>query len=388
MPAPIVIRNLTPETKMGNESPKIATREDLRSGARGDSGVVVPPGDAFSFGDAVLGGNFENGVLTIETNTLDFTEKQNPNPLWYVDPGVEGTLSASPLSRLKVDLTGTPIGNLDTDVKYTSQGSARASFVGQAPSYSVPSSTLGPGRGDILTNQYGAGDHIIVFSRYRRNFDGADAYAKWQQLNPEASAWNIKRWRWWAAQDPRNDIVFAYGQTPSEDGAPRITPERSMVGVYHTEPAGVDRALYGMKKNQWVSELIELKQSSDFDAADGLARHIANGQEFVFPNVVTKNNDGEDGDYVQFVIEQWQFVYTDTPFNLWHDFFYLDDTPHAVIITDKPNWGDLNAVIDPAIPLSWSNSQITAKPRATLSGKYLYVKDGNGQMLNTVGVQL
>lgn len=43
MPAPIVIRNLTPETKMGNESPKIATREDLRSGARGDSGTVAPP---------------------------------------------------------------------------------------------------------------------------------------------------------------------------------------------------------------------------------------------------------------------------------------------------------------------------------------------------------
>lgn len=43
MPAPIVIRNLTPETKMGNESPKIATREDLRDGARGDSGSVVTP---------------------------------------------------------------------------------------------------------------------------------------------------------------------------------------------------------------------------------------------------------------------------------------------------------------------------------------------------------
>tara|TARA_R100001530_G_scaffold121069_1_gene88439 strand:- start:1939 stop:3099 length:1161 start_codon:yes stop_codon:yes gene_type:complete len=386
MPTNIVVANLTPETRMGNESPKIATRSDLRDGARGDSGISNPPDGSFSFGDATLGGTYENGVLTITTNTLNFTAKQNANPLWYVDPGAEGVLTASPLSRLKVNLSDFGPAELDTNVA-NGQASVRYTRVGSAPDYraAIP---FGPGRGDILTNQYGAGDHIIVFSRYRRDFDGADAYAKWQQLAPSSDAWNIKRWRWWSAQDPRNDIVFAYGQSSSEDGRPRITPERSMGGTYHSDPAGVDLALYGMKKNQWVSELVELRQSSGFDVADGLARHIANGQEFVFPNVVTRNDDGEDGEYTQFVIEQWQFIYTDTPFSLWHDFFYLDDTPHAVIITDKPNWGDLNAVIDPAIPLSWSNSQIAAKPRATLSGKYLYVKDGNGQMLNTVGVQL
>lgn len=55
MPAPIVIRNLTPATKMGNESPKIATREDLRGGARGDSGVVVPPSEPSTSGPDMSG---------------------------------------------------------------------------------------------------------------------------------------------------------------------------------------------------------------------------------------------------------------------------------------------------------------------------------------------
>lgn len=75
MPAPIVLANLTPQTKMGNESPKVATRSDLRDGSRGDSGAVTGPGsgESFSFGGPALGGSVNNGVVTVQTDgSFDF----------------------------------------------------------------------------------------------------------------------------------------------------------------------------------------------------------------------------------------------------------------------------------------------------------------------------
>lgn len=61
MPSNIVLRNLTPETKMGNESPKIATRASLRDGARGDSGIVVPPSEPLP-SNLIFMENFESGL--------------------------------------------------------------------------------------------------------------------------------------------------------------------------------------------------------------------------------------------------------------------------------------------------------------------------------------
>lgn len=73
MPAPIVIRNLTPETKMGNESPKIATRSDLRSGARGDSGNQA--GGALSLAK-ISGGIGQGATVRVQTDgTYNFGTK-------------------------------------------------------------------------------------------------------------------------------------------------------------------------------------------------------------------------------------------------------------------------------------------------------------------------
>lgn len=133
-------------------------------------------------------------TVTITTSTLNFTEKANANPLWYVDPGAEGVITASPLSRLKVDLSGEEIGNIDTSVKY-GIASARKTGLGESPDF-LAVGAVGPNRGVVNTDADGAGDHIRVISRWRRDFDGLDAYAKWQELNPTAAGWNLKPWRW------------------------------------------------------------------------------------------------------------------------------------------------------------------------------------------------
>lgn len=54
MPANIVLRNLSNPPVKGNVEPIIATREDLRSGARGDSGEGLPP---ISAGQRVITGS-------------------------------------------------------------------------------------------------------------------------------------------------------------------------------------------------------------------------------------------------------------------------------------------------------------------------------------------
>ncbi|MDX1559724.1 MAG: hypothetical protein R3193_12495 [Marinobacter sp.] len=323
-------------------------------------------------------------TVTISTSTLNFTTKSNAAPLWYVDPGAEGTIDASPLSRTALSLAGRPFGNLDTAIKYGPNGAAKAEQVGSAPGYRTNSDTLGPSQGVLKTDVDGAGDHIRIMSRWRRNFDGLDAYAK--QVEFGGTAWNIKGWRWWASvAGTKNNMVFSYGQSNTEDGGPRVTPENSASGTAY--PQGTDKALWGLKKDAWVSEVIDIKQSSAPDVADGLVRMICDGQEFAYENVITQDSS-VGGRYVDLVMEQWQFVYTDTPFIKWHDFIYVDDTPHALVITDKPSWGTEGAIIDPLIPIAWGSAEITAKTRCNISGKYLYLIDGNGDLLNTNGVAL
>lgn len=329
-------------------------------------------------------------TLTITTSTLDFTAKTNAKPFWYVDPGAEGVLTASPLSRKTVSLAGTDLGTLDEITKYGPGGAAVASKTSSSPSWLVDSGTIGPSLGTLKTNADGAGDHIRVASRYRRNVDGLDAYAKWQALNPGASAWNIKRWRWWSETNPttKNDLVVALGQANTESGDIRVTPENSASGTLYYGGKVTDPALFGMKKNAWVSEFLEMRQSSAAGVPDARFRHIADGDEFLYDNFVSYDNDGNDSRYVDFVMEQWQFIYADTPFELWHDFIYLDDTPHAIVVTSGATWGTEGVTIDPVVPTTWGSTSITAQARCALEGKYLYVFDGTGALLNTTGVPL
>src|SRR5690554_6599225 len=62
MPAPIILRNLTNPPKKAGESPKIATRSDLRDGARGAGPIDPGPIDS-GFPD------FSNGVLSVASLT-------------------------------------------------------------------------------------------------------------------------------------------------------------------------------------------------------------------------------------------------------------------------------------------------------------------------------
>jgi len=78
MPSNIVIRNLTPETRLGNESPVIATREDLRSGARGDSGTL-PPSEPGS--PPVITSVVDNGDGTLTIQGSNFGSKAQAAPI-------------------------------------------------------------------------------------------------------------------------------------------------------------------------------------------------------------------------------------------------------------------------------------------------------------------
>ena len=255
--------------------------------------------------------------------------------------------------------------------------------MGSSSPWRTPSGSIGPTQGTITTDVDGAGDHLRIISRFRRDFDGLDLYTKQQELNPGGVGWNIKRWRWWSGSGTVNNIHLNGGQTSATSGDPRITPENTD----GSERPPSNKEYFGFLKDQWITEVHDIKQSSQPDVYDGFWRAVMNGYEFSYSDMRTKTAALPDS-YRQLVMEQWQFVFTDAPFNIWHDHIYVDDTPHALIVTDKPTWGEVDAVIDPLIPTSWSSSEITAKTRCDISGRYLYVIDGAGTLLNSSGVAL
>lgn len=50
--------------------------------------------------------------------------------------------------------------------------------------------------------------------------------------------------------------------------------------------------------------------------------------------------------------------------------------------------GEVDALIDPLIPTAWAANEITAKTRCDITGRYLYVFNGSGVLLNESGVLL
>ena len=101
---------------------------------------------------------------------------------------------------------------------------------------------------------------------------------------------------------------MALGQANTESGNIRVTPENSAGGTLYYGGSVTDPALFGMKKNAWVSEFLEMRQSSAAGVSDARFRHIADGDEFLYDNFVSYDNDGNDSRYVDFVMEQWQFI--------------------------------------------------------------------------------
>ncbi|MCC4269198.1 hypothetical protein LL254_00560 [Marinobacter nauticus] len=80
MPSNIVIRNLTPETKTGNESPVVATRSDLRGGDRGDGSNEPPPEPT---GAPVISAATNNGDGTITLQGSNFGVKNQAAPILW-----------------------------------------------------------------------------------------------------------------------------------------------------------------------------------------------------------------------------------------------------------------------------------------------------------------
>lgn len=336
------------------------------------------PAGTSAFGNAALGGSITGDTITITTDgTYNFTAKTNAAPMYYWDAS-DGSLSSSSLSRRSFTLsTGSLAGSSDLT------GSTNALRVDIPQFPAEDNLTTG---GPFFTDLDGAGDHITLFSKRKTNFTGLQAYSEQQRLG--GSDWNVKGWRWWSDVGD-NNIVVAYGQSNSISGNPRINTERTSSGsTLFIGSTAVDADAFGFGSG-WKTDFYRAKQST-INVTDGLVKYMVNGEQI---NYAVQTTDTTWPNALRELYWfQSQFLPHELDFAFFYDCFYLDDTPHMVIISDSATWqesetGTMN--IEAQIPVTWSTTSITASLRlgefASLSGKYLYVLDSTGEPVTTTG---
>lgn len=308
-----------------------------------------------------------------------FTDKTNAKPMFFWDAD-GGSLNSSSLSRKSFALSHSMI----TGVK--------AANSSHSMEYSYPTyPTIGDGaiEGPFDFSVDGDGDEFFIFMKRRQNWDGLDAYADWQRLNSGGSAWNHKYLRAYA--DTGNDLLInSVGGVNTAQGSPRLSPENTDGTTYvgNLADLGADA------KDKWITELHRVRQSSAVDAADGEVESITNGRKILTTGIITRDS-GNTGLYKNLYWPQAQFIYQDTGYKHYFDCFYLDDTPHTIVITDRATWNPTYGdVIELWIPKTWTKDgnglyTVTAEVRqgdhSTLSGKYAYILTADGSPVSTTG---
>ncbi len=341
--------------------------------------------------DAPLGGGnaalswqspLRNGdTITITTDgTYNFGSKTNAKPMYYWDAGVENTLNSSPLSRKSFTVNNDSSPTLVTDVKPTN---ALASL-----RFSYDNASTAQGEivqrsdgGDFITDVDGAGDHIIVMHRRRFSFSASEAYA-------QLTNWNQKLSRWWSAIGS-NDLLIAIGQTSTSHGNFRISPELTDSTLYPSTLTTNDD-FFGLNKGNWTSEILRVNLGTQ-DVSDSVVKWTCNGETlshtFICKTASYPNN------YRDFRFPQAQVMPNDQGWYAWVDYIYIDDTPHALLVSDAATWDETGTYrYEPFIPTAWSTSSITAVVRrgefASLSGKYLYILGSDGLPIRNAGLAL
>jgi hypothetical protein len=350
----------------------IAPRTGLPRSSRfplGDNSpaIVFIPQSGYSVAGA-------NGFVDGENITITgsgFGVKTHAAPMYLWDSRT-GDINPSPLSRRSFTIDQGSPKTIDSTVGLSGRGSMRADL---KPS----SGTQVDWGGQIFfpfTDLDGGGMNLTLFDRTRRNWDGRDAFAMSQTYDP-GRGWNIKDWRYWANYGNgsiNTDHFIAYGQANSVNGRMRMT--------YEYTPPVTERLPHflGLPKNIWKTNYFRYKVSSSPDATDGFIKAFQNSSYGYYLNTISRTTERPDPQN-RIASIQYQFLYTDTDWHDWWDIIYVDDTFHAVMLTDGL-WGSDYASYEVAIPISWSDTEIVANLRdgewGDLYNKYLYVVRADG----------
>jgi hypothetical protein len=316
-----------------------------------------------------------NGFVDGENITITgsgFGVKTHAAPMYLWDSRT-GNLSPSPLSRRSFTINQGSPKSIDSTVGLSGRGSMRSDL---KPSSGVLVNS-GSQIGGFTTDLDGGGMNLMMFDRTLRNWDGKDAYADWLRLASSESEWNIKDYRYWA--NIQNGSIntnhwVGYGQGNSVNGRMRITYE-------YTPPKTSELPLLpGMPKNIWKTNYYKYKVSSAPDVSDGFVKVFQNSTYGYYLNTISRTSERPDPQNL-IASMQYQYIYTDQDWYDWWDIIYIDDTFHAVMLTDGL-WGSNYASYEVAIPISWSDTEIVANLRdgewGDLYNKYLYVVRADG----------
>ena len=230
-----------------------------------------------------------------------------------------------------------------------------------------------------------SGRDLYVAYKIYFNFDGLDSYAK-------MTNWNMKGFRIWASGTRAPDIYMpGYPGTNSASGDPITYAEGTDSGPLWLGP----KEVHGLRKNQWKTEELFLRQSSAVGAADGSWWMVSNGQKSdVLSNLLTRNSAYPNmyTDLFWHQVERTGFSSADGKY-FAYDFVYIDDSWARVVVSSSATWQQSTEnAQEVQIPVSWSDGQVQVALRqgglGSLSGKYIYVMRADGSLVSNNGFAL
>ena len=237
----------------------------------------------------------------------------------------------------------------------------------------------------------GTADDLYLFVRRHINADGLD-------MDGANTNYNLKGPRYHPGLIGDNNLISqAYGQAADANGDPRFTAENTeMGGSYFMNGAAGIQDLFGLRKNEWVTEEWELHQSSAVDVSDATLKNSRDG----FPDERCPPSPGSDTNFISRTtafpnLYSWLFLYQDQlqgdpgfQMMVRMDLVYIEDSKCHIILSDEPTWEAATAdprVIytrEPQIITAWAANSIVMDLRVgvhdSLVNNIMYAIDRNG----------
>ena len=344
-----------------------------------ESTVGAPPVEAGftpESGFGVTGNLFDGGEITI--TGMNFGTKPNGNAPWMLIEIGKGVLDLDPVSRGSWTTDWSVRGSLDQDIVAPN----RTDCFKFALSQTGPDPTMNDTHFNMAAN--GTKTDTYAFLRVHENFDGIDLF-------DGASDWNLKGMRFWDDLGVNNLVSPAMGQSNTDHGNPRISPEG---GGDFTQYIG---APFGLIKNSWFTDEWELHQGT-VDVSDATLKFSRSGLVHIFEGTVEPAVDGtfvsrstaNPDLYNRFWLYNDSITIPPPSFDAFirADLFYLDDSLCHIILSNEPTWEAATKAPEvlyerePQIPIAWADISITSIIRQgvhnSLAGLYLYVIDSAG----------
>ncbi len=384
MPTNIVVANLTPETRMGNESPRVATRPDLRDGSRGDSGgggVVI--GDAPAI--TAISGTFGQGnSLTLSGS---FSAKRNGQIAYIAgDPAKLGQIDEK-IVGFSGESTGTGYTHDNTRSFGKSGVSLLADFAGNS----------------------GVGRHTIRLpQRSKALFLSAEIYADLSSWDVSEAGPQIKFMRLLSQDGLHYGFPEVHHQLASFDN--RLNPAFRLDGYggnnAGTFPDLVNGGSWARNSERdemdrkWNRHILFARLPDPIDGSNGqrfarIIDHLANRQiptnrDYTDPSLETDvfsffcpatlpYTDSYGG---VAALERFDFLHATLPFyqlsipnlKVWADCIYVNDTPERVELGNAPTMDACTKLV--------VQRQVTR----TSTGIEIQVEEGNLQASDPVYV--